>query len=323
MNNKGALGFSCSRSMKAFAVQISVISIILLLAGCFRPPEYPNEPRVGFQRLQLTDTASLVLTFDVRDGDGDIGLESEDVVEPYHAYSLITTDPNAVRVIVDNGQTFISVDDEDIVKLGDDSEPPFYQIPVERIPVFYPVFAGFGENGQRQYEAFPFLSFFRVGSATVFSETDDRPALYDCAEYEIVSFFEPVIEEVSGVDEIVDVEEDVDTVYVSRNPNHFNIFIEFQIKQGDDYVIFNPDECDPGYTSRFPVFKQSNIGRPLNGSISFAFFSVLFQNPDSPFFTETLRLKFYIYDRALNKSNEVFTPDFRLLDLRQGDLVAE
>jgi hypothetical protein len=288
------------------AVQISLILLTLVQLGCFRPPEYPDTPQIAFERLRLTDTASLVLTFHVRDGNGDIGLSSDDITDPFHPYGVVV------------GQ------DDEIITFNNSVNGPYGLIPAVQLPITYTLFKGRDENNNAIIETRTVLGLFRAGDRQFFSADDERPTDFDCLEYEIMSFYTVDQEIVNGNVVSETLIEEVDTVFVQRNPSHFNIYIELQIKQGANYVAFELDECDPGYTARFPLFKKSNIGRPLDGNISYAFFSVLFQDPESsPLLTETLRLRFYIYDRALQKSNEVTTPDFRLLDLRQKDLVGD
>lgn len=298
-------------TMRKTAVQISLILLILMQLSCFKPPEFPDIPAISFERLRLTDTASLVLTFHVRDGDGDIGLESEsenvnDSAYPYHAFGVV-----------------VGADDE-IVTLQNEVLGPYNLIPAVQLPFTYYLYKGQDGNDNPIIETRTVLELYRAGDETFFSNDDLRPEDFDCQEYEILSFYTIDQEIVNNQVISETLVEDVDTVFVQRNPYHFNIYIELQIKEGNNYVPFELDECDPGYTARFPLFKRSNIGRPLDGSISYAFYSVLFSDPESsPLLTETLRLRFWIYDRALQTSNEVITPDFRLLDLRQGDLVGD
>ncbi len=302
--------------MRDTAVQISLILLIVALAGCFRPPEFPEEPRIAFERLHLTDTASLVLTFHVRDGDGDIGLGGQsgdfsDLTAPFHPYGGV-------------------VSGNFLVTYSDGLEGPYDLVPLAKFPVTVQLYKGRNENNVPVYEYRNIQILDQVGDRVPFSVDDERPPVFDCESYEIVSFYSVDQEVVEGVVVSETLIEEVDTIFVQRNPFHFNIYIDIQVKVGNDYVSFDLDDCDVGYTARFPVFNRANLGRPLDGSISYAFFSVLFQDPESsPLLTETMRLRFYIYDRTLTpdgelqKSNEVYTPDFKLLDLRQGDLVAD
>jgi len=77
-------------AMKLYT-KISLFILILLfggLTGCIKEQQYPVEPRIEFLSF-ATDTSadgkdSLgLITFSYTDGDGDIGLDSLDKVEPY------------------------------------------------------------------------------------------------------------------------------------------------------------------------------------------------------------------------------------------------
>jgi len=53
-------------------------TLTLAFSGCKKPPEYPNVPIIIFERFELfTDSAFFIITF--KDGDGDIGLNPENV----------------------------------------------------------------------------------------------------------------------------------------------------------------------------------------------------------------------------------------------------
>jgi len=294
-----------------YLTQISFILILLAGLSCHKPPEYSEVPRIAFERLKLTDTSTLVLTFEFRDGDGDIGLDNEnvnvdDITDPYHALSVI-------------------VDDQDnIVTFSNDVEGPFDAAPAALLPTDVTIYKGQDDQGQALFETQTILVLFRAGDEVPFSDGDNRPSTFDCEDYEIISFYsiDSVFNQEGELESEILVETK-DTVYVDRNPFHFNIYVDLLVKEGDDYRVFEFPECDPGYTARFPVFDRSGFGRPLDGSITYAFFSTQFATENSFLLDETLKLRFYIYDRALNQSNVVETPDFKLLDLRQGDLVAK
>lgn len=111
-------------------------------------------------------------------------------------------------------------------------------------------------------------------------------------------------------------EKTIDTVYYLANPHYNNIFITFQVKNGNDYIDFDdgvllnfPECVDLAYNSRIPLLRGSEPGAPLEGRISYAIKSVDFK---VLFGAKLLRLKFYIEDRALNRSNVVITDDFTL-----------
>ena len=66
---------------------------VTLLAGCFRPPEFPDEPEISFKSIvykrggDLGD--SLILSIDFQDGDGNLGLRGSENGFPYHPFDVI------------------------------------------------------------------------------------------------------------------------------------------------------------------------------------------------------------------------------------------
>lgn len=112
--------------------------------------------------------------------------------------------------------------------------------------------------------------------------------------------------------------EEADTFYVQKNPNHFNIFVDFYIRKNGEYQLYdwvtaNPPQCGESYNGRFPVLKQTKQASPLEGelkySITGAGFEVIFKR-------DTVKLEVRIQDRALHKSNLISTPDFVLKDIQ-------
>ncbi len=310
--------------------------MILILSGCYRPPEFSEVPRISFAKLQLTDTATLVLEFNVRDGDGDIGLQSDsddqrDSFEPYHPYSVVV---DRETVALTFGET-------------NSTNGPFEAIPAavfsysDRL-----LLVRYDPEDTSQYieeKSGIFSDLFRVGEPYSFSDEDPRDEFYRCEDYEVISidiiqtdsikvvqeFERTVGGETIKYDSTViyfdqEIVKTLDTVFVVRNEFNFNVFIDLQVKQGDNYVSYGfPDQCGLGYNARMPVFKQGLIGRPVEGSIEYALFSLVLESQTNAILTDVVRLRFYIYDRALNQSNVVTTPDFRILDLRQSPLIGE
>lgn len=144
------------------------------------------------------------------------------------------------------------------------------------------------EDGEIAYFFFP-------ESKAPFSDIENRPA-YSCESYEII---------------------ESDTFYIARNEFHYNFHIEFQRKVGESYQkinfrqIFNNPDCSLGnFNGRIPFYDPEG----KSGTITYAMLSQAFR---LAFLDDIIRVKFYIYDRALNKSNEVVSPDFVLADITQ------
>lgn len=326
MLDRGTDGFTCIEFMRTSLF----LFLIITLAGCFRPPEFSNEPQIALERLKLTDDAKLIITFKVRDGDGDIGLNNEadydfgefpeDLQAPFHQNNWI----------IDDNDQVVTISSENL-------QGPFRSIPAARYlqPVCLAKSNATSPPNCQSVSGIigyiDFLPFYdRAGDEEFLSNSDPRPPSYDCEFYEIVprydietdSFTIPG-EQGTFVNQSVEIV-GRDTVLVERNPFFYNLYIDIEVKDGNAYVPIQEffdviEPCDPIYTSRFPVFDRSDFGRPLDGSIEYEISSGQFL--DGPILQETIRFRFYIYDRALNKSNEVLTQDFRILDLRSGDLI--
>ncbi|MEQ8471683.1 MAG: hypothetical protein RIC35_10880 [Marinoscillum sp.] len=230
--------------------QISIILITLVVSGCFEPPEFPDNPIIGFKSLRyitnLENGDSLLLTFDIEDGDGDIGLGDQEFNYPYHAYDLI----------IDSRDT--------LVRYSNDIVPPLYTVDPS-------------------------------GRVELFSETDSR-INFDCSAY---------------------VTTEKDTFFISPNEYRFNLFIDFQRKVQGQYSPIDFEEelgvenCGVGFfDARIPIFDKENIGRSLSGEISYSLSPVSqFAGYEIIFRRDTFKMVFYIYDRALHKSNVVESPD--------------
>lgn len=118
--------------------------------------------------------------------------------------------------------------------------------------------------------------------------------------------WEEVFDEVGGVNTVVD------TLYFQLNPNHYNIFVDFLIKQNDgsfQEYDFREELCTT-YDGRIPEL-STGVGQetPLEGTIRYAMpgtgFKVVFGS-------RTIKLRVQIQDRALNRSNILETPEFSL-----------
>ncbi|MEL7147175.1 MAG: hypothetical protein AAFO69_12450 [Bacteroidota bacterium] len=75
-----------------------LLLVATVLAGCFRPPEFPDEPEINFKSIVfVTDEDggtgsfgdSLILSIDFQDGDGNLGLRGSENGFPYHAFDII------------------------------------------------------------------------------------------------------------------------------------------------------------------------------------------------------------------------------------------
>lgn len=310
--------------------QILFFLVILVVTACYRPPEFSEVPTINFSKLELNDTSALVLEFEVRDGDGDIGLDSEsvnpsDLDEPYHWLSWVYDSKGKL-----------------LTYSSENHSPPFYARPIELVNLkarnqFVPFYTFHPEDTTFSYDERQDIDFLydAAGGQYFYSEQDPRGNGFSC-DYELTprslldrdTILIEIDDEVFGFfdDELLYVE---DTIFVDRNPYYFNVHINLLIEQGGEFVPFDLEDCGIGYSSRFPIFKRGTFGRSLDAKILFAFADIDEDKNYTPliltneFANTPFKMEFYIFDRALNQSNVVTTPAFRVLDLRRAPLVAE
>ena len=136
---------------------------------------------------------------------------------------------------------------------------------------------------------------------TFFSETDNRPS-FNCENYEIL--------QVDPEDPMA-----IDTVYVEKNPNNKNIYVEFYRKINGSYEFidwanaFSTNSCGTDFNARFPIFDENNIGKSLTGTLRYAMLSEGFEIILKK---DTFKVRAYIKDRALHDSNYAESPDLTL-----------
>ncbi|MCE7056760.1 hypothetical protein LZF95_18905 [Algoriphagus sp. AGSA1] len=102
-----------------------------------------------------------------------------------------------------------------------------------------------------------------------------------------------------------------DTIWVVPNPNQYNIFVKFFIKRNGQFTEYRWED-PPFYTTfngRFPRMLTSDVGQAVEGNIRYAMLSTGWE---AIFRNDTIRIDVSIQDRALNRSNEVSSPEVTL-----------
>ena len=120
---------------------LGAIAFLTSLLACNRPPDLPLAPTISFNDIafEVTSTSigdviiesfALKLTFNVADGDGDIGLDGAESGRPFQEFDLIR----------ENGEA---------INFGDrPGDPPFNCIDwIIEAPVGVPIDAAFDHNG--------------------------------------------------------------------------------------------------------------------------------------------------------------------------------
>ncbi len=123
--------------------------------------------------------------------------------------------------------------------------------------------------------------------------------------------------------EIKPVNSTVDTFYIQLNQNHYNIFVDFYVKNSDGSFKefdwqkeFSYPNCGIPFDGRFPILsKDLRSKTPLDGTLRYGMASTGFL---ILFSIKTLKLKATIQDRMFHKSDTISTPEFTLLSIKKS-----
>lgn len=288
--------------MKAIKGFILFCFLGSVVSACFDPPEFGNKPEISFRKILFKETPSagdydtLVLSLNFKDGNGDLGLDPadpDDFKYPFNdAFYYLAAGPNLADTVKVTTRTVYTEDNDVFVLL----EP-------------------FEENVTGILVTDQLRNVTGFGSLPEYDPTS-------CVNYSLTQVLVP--EEFEAVDETFNI---LDTLFdnatnryflvkepllYKRNPYHYNIDVEFwtlesngQFKQYDWFGNFCID-----YNGRFRVLGYGT--RPLEGTIRYAMSSSSFLQI---FSVKTIKLRIRIRDRALNTSNVIETPPFRLSDI--------
>jgi len=273
--------------------------VIILVSACFNPPEFPVEPKITYESIYFGETPndqslgdSIVLSINFKDGDGDLGLDGSDPKysqNPFQPSNLFLAKDGAIVPVA------LSQHWDDI---------PYYFIDVEE------------KQGKlvtlktRDQTAYNFLPAYSLGSCFYIADTiimvdEQDAAILDINTQNIIDTMH------SQTNPSIYVLKD--TFYIEANPNYYNITVDFLIKNGDSYDVFDWGTCSSAYNARFPVLSDKDKS-PLEGVLRYSLKSSGFR---IMFSTKTLKLRIQIKDRLLHSSNIIETPDFTLDKIRR------
>jgi hypothetical protein len=293
-----------------------VISVVVFSA-CFNPPEYNNVPNIEFEGVSFSKSPngqdSLVVSVSFKDGDGDLGLSANsgpDTESPYHEINFFSNDNGALYPI--NGIRIENFSGYTYKKAKTTPRDPSYYIEPEKataelitlqsrndgftLPAFTPPYDCFLNEesylNERQNPDTIFI--FRENSYLIKDKMTIVDTLVrngDPNEYYFVV---------------------VDYFYIKTNPYQYNFKVQFFVKNNDGSFSefdFRREYCET-HDGRFP--RLTDKDRALEGVINYSMVSSGFL---ATFSIKTLKLAITIYDRALNTSNTVETPEFRLEEI--------
>jgi len=278
---------SALKGLVLFGISVGV-------AACFDPPEYPIAPEIAFEDISFREGKAvgerdaLTLTISFRDGDGNLGLSSTDIEPPFHDVNYYLANNGDIieltkKTVYDDLPQFVDVPPGVTGKLVTNRTPknPLY---TDLVPEYVDEHAS--------------CTYYTYTLNGLYVEEDDRHIFDESYNYEVKSY--PNLPNVYML---------VDTFYYQRNPTYANIDVEFWVKDGNEYKLFDWEKefCTISFDQRFMVL--SDTKRPLSGSIQY---DMVTSGMKSIFGTKALKLKVRIRDRSLNNSNYIETPDFTL-----------
>jgi hypothetical protein len=276
---------------------LGLFFIVILLSGsCFDPPEFPNVPEIEFDKIQFVDaeTDSLILFLNFRDGDGDLGLDNEDlqfISDPYNnAYFFQENNGK-----VDTLSTFAAASQVAQYDILDIPNPQKGKL----------VFARTRKKAE--------YNFLPAYNCVDYEYLIDRKLLIEQADLAVLDNSVRFIDTLSsGTTMFFQIQ---DTLLVSTNPDHYNIEVDFLIKKGSTFEEFDWREtfCSQSFDGRFPVLAEKS-GVPLEGTLKYTMNSVGFA---TLFSVQTLKLRIQVKDRQLHRSNIIETPEFTLDKIRK------
>jgi hypothetical protein len=280
--------------MKALTQVLMSAILAVVVGGCFNPPEFEDEPQIDFLSIYFREAKavgerdSLVLTISFRDGNGDLGLSSTQIEPPYHDLDFYLANQGSIspvekRTVYSNLPQFVDIPNGAAGKL------------VTNRTAKDPAYATAGIP--------PYID--AMTSCTYYAYTRvyvDEPDIH-------------VFDETYNIDTVLEARNLpkvyvlLDTFYFKRNPNHANIDVEFWVKEGGNYELFDWEKefCTISFNQRFPVLSEKT--GPLEGDLTYA---MVTSGIKALFSIKTMKLRVKVRDRSLNESVVIETPEFTL-----------
>ncbi|HYG03942.1 MAG TPA: hypothetical protein VD927_15960 [Chryseosolibacter sp.] len=292
-----------------------VFTFLILLGSCFEPPEFPDTPEIVFEDLLFKEIGdrskadSLILTISFRDGDGDVGVDADQINQPFHELN------------------FYAATSSQLLAIGTDTygDLPFDVLNSTNINGKLLTYRDIRTNSN--YDTLPrFEGFFRCMNYLV----DTILVVQNAAQIidDSYNILDTLVFPDGGPgvdDDILDLYIVADTFYIESNPFHYNLEIDFLTKDPsipgprdeEGFVEFNwrtytptGQGCGQTFDARVPVLGDT---RALDGTIRYGMESIGFREI---FKTNLMKFRITLRDRAMNTSNVIKTPAFTLDDIK-------
>jgi hypothetical protein len=285
---------------------LGLLSFLVIISGsCFDPPEFPVQPQIEFERLEFVDSPnpgdfdSLNLYINFKDGDGDLGFteSSEHISSPFHN-AFFYQENNGSLEPLSTVTGYVGDDEYDLLEVTDPDKGKLVLFRTREKPQYSSLPQTFG-CANYEYLGGPLLP----GNSG-----DGRRLLIEKAHLAIL---DPLVKLVDSIPRDNPQYYQIrDTLYYQPNPDHYNIEVDFLVKDpsapgGFTEFDWQQEFCTT-FDGRFPVFsdKASSIDGTLRYSMTSLGFTSLFS-------IKTLKLRVSIKDRERHQSNIIETPEFR------------
>lgn len=259
------------------------------ISACFDPPEFDIIPEISFNKIKFKEVPgagtndSLILTINFRDGDGDLGINPDEVEAPFNNFFYYLADGSgdtarvatgligSFKVIRTNGAT------GKLVTNRTRNEPNYGYLPV--------------------YDPNSCLNYSKT--QVLVRESDNIvDGTYNILKDTLIGSVNYLLIEEALLFEI--------------NPYHYNIDVRFWYFEGGVYKEYDwVEEFCLTFNGRFNIPHDKD--GPLEGTIRYAMLSNAFL---AAFSIKSMKLSVQIRDRALHTSEEIYTPTFTLDGIR-------
>ncbi|MEX2231013.1 MAG: hypothetical protein WD824_02540 [Cyclobacteriaceae bacterium] len=297
---------------------LGLLSFLVIISGsCFDPPEFPVVPQIEFERIEFvnsvspSDFDSLNLYIRFKDGDGDLGFRegTEDISYPYHNaffYQALDVEPGEIAKLepISTVSGFVGSEEYDLLL----PDPNLGKLVV------------YSSRKKDGFSALPQTFHcadyeYLGGKVDPNNQGDGRRLLIRKVDRAVLDPMIKLVDSIPFADKpnVTEYYQIRDTLYFTPNQDHYNIEVDFLVKDptadgGFREYDWRREFCTT-FDGRFPVFsdKQSSIDGTLRYSMtSFGFTSI--------FSIKTLKLRVSIKDRERHPSYPIETNEFTLLD---------
>lgn len=292
--------------------------VAILSGSCFDPPEFPVVPQIEYEDLQFVPASgpgefdSLNLFLHFKDGDGNLGFYGEeDISAPFHDVFFYQEnngelEPLSTLFGLLEGREYHLLEIPDpskgtLVTYRSRKKAEYSSLP--------PAVPCPGSNNvyMKNYE-------YLGGAPKPDQPADGRWLLIRAEDKAALDPKTKLVDSIPANNPMY--YQIRDSLYFTHNPDHYNIEVQFLVKDPTapgGFVLYDwRDELCTTFDGRFPVFSDKETS--IDGTLRYSMTSLGFR---TIFSIKTLKLRVRIKDRGVdgrnpNYSNWIETPEFRL-----------